>query len=280
MVIDAGSDHPGVEQLREKRTNAVTISNLFRYPVKGLSGESLDAVDLNVGYGMPLDRRFALALPSTEFDPANPKPVPKFKFVVLMKYERLASLSTKFDEATGRFEITDRSGTSLLETSLNEPAGIKTLEAFFGEFMQDVIPGTPRLVQAEGHQFTDVSVHSKSMMHAVSLINLASVRALEEATGETIDPNRFRANIYYDDGQPWSEFDLIGKTIMVGSTPMEVVRRTRRCPATQVNPATAERDLDVPALIKAHYEHTDLGVYAEIRQAGSVAVGDKIKLTD
>lgn len=261
-------------------TTAATITNLFRYPVKGLSGESLDAVDLNLGYGMPLDRKFALALPTTEFDPANPKPVPKFKFVVLMKHERLAKLSTKYDETTDLFEITDQSGVTLLETSLSDPAGIEALGAFFGEFMKDVITGVPRLVQAEGHQFTDVSVHSKSMMHAVSLINLASVRALEEATGETIDPNRFRANIYYDNGQPWSEFDLIGKTIMVGSTAMEVVRRTRRCPATQVNPATAERDLDVPALIKAHYEHTDLGVYAEIRQAGHVAVGDKIALSE
>lgn len=258
----------------------MTITKLFRYPIKGLSGESLDEVDLKLGYGMPLDRKFALALPTTEFDPANPKPVPKFKFVVLMKYERLARLSTRFDDATGRFEIRDQSGASLLETSLSEPAGIEALEAFIGEYMQDVIPGTPRLVQADGHQFTDVSVHSKSMMHAVSLINLASVRALEEATGEAVDPNRFRANIYYDNGQPWSEFDLIGKTINVGMTPMEVVRRTRRCPATQVNPATAERDLDVPALIKAHYQHTDLGVYAEIRQPGRVAVGDEISLAD
>jgi len=225
---------------------------------------------------VPLDRRFALALPSTEFDPANPKPLPKFRFVVLMKHERLARLSTRFEETTGRFQITDQSGTGLLDISLNEPAGIEALEAFFGEFMQDVIEGTPRLVQAEGHQFTDVSVHSKSMMHAVSLINLASVRALEQASGRRIDPNRFRANIYFDNGEPWSEFDLINQTITVGGASMEVVRRTRRCPATQVNPVTAQRDMDVPALLKAHYEHMDMGVYAEIRQSGTIAVGDEI----
>ncbi|MFK7966553.1 MAG: MOSC domain-containing protein [Burkholderiaceae bacterium] len=258
----------------------MTIKHLFRYPIKGLSGESLDTVELKPGYGMPFDRKFALALPGTEFDSANPKPVPKFKFVVLMKYERLASLTTRFDDQNSRFTITDQTGTTLVDTSLAEPAGIEALESFFADFMKDQIDGTPRLVQAEGHQFTDVSVHSKSMMHAVSFINLASVRALEEATGKKVDPDRFRGNILYDNDAPWSEFDLLGKTIQVGESSMEVVRRTRRCPATQVNPVTAERDLDVPALIKSNYDHMDMGIYAEIRQGGRVAVGDEIALSD
>jgi len=254
----------------------VTITNLYRYPVKGLSGEPLNSVELEPGHGMPFDRQFALALPGTEFDASNPKPLPKFKFAVLMKHERLASLATQFFDADSRFMINDQSGVRLLETSLNETAGVKALETFFGEFMNNEIAGVPRLVQAEGHQFTDVSVHSKSLMHAVSLINLASVRALETATGKRIDPNRFRANIYYDNGLPWSEFDLINKTIALGQTKMHVVRRTRRCPATQANALTAERDVDVPALHQANFDHTDLGIYAEIRQGGRLAVGDEV----
>ena len=49
-----------------------TIAAIYRYPVKGLSAEQLDRTTLAPGDCLPQDRRFAIALPSTRFDPGKP----------------------------------------------------------------------------------------------------------------------------------------------------------------------------------------------------------------
>ena len=56
------------------------------------------------------------------------------------------------------------------------------------------------------------------------------------------------------------------------------LRRTRRCAATEVNPATAERDAKPPKWLLEHYGHADLGIYAEVLEGGRVAVGDALEL--
>ena len=56
---------------------AVTVTDICRYPVKGLSAEHLERVALEPGEGLPHDRRFALAHGATTFDPHNPQWLPK-----------------------------------------------------------------------------------------------------------------------------------------------------------------------------------------------------------
>ena len=68
------------------------VENLYRYPVKGLSAEALEFVDLAPGQAMPWDRTFALAQGDAEFDPAAPVFRPKSNFMCLLKNERIASL--------------------------------------------------------------------------------------------------------------------------------------------------------------------------------------------
>ena len=69
-----------------------SIESIWRYPIKGLTPERLKAVTLTPGRCLPHDRRFALARSDTEFDPARPEWLPKIKFVMLMREERLAAL--------------------------------------------------------------------------------------------------------------------------------------------------------------------------------------------
>ena len=77
------------------------ISALYRYPVKGLSPEKLDRVELTPGGTMPWDRAFAIENGTADFDPAHPKHFPKIKFLMLMRHERLAALNTRFEDASG-----------------------------------------------------------------------------------------------------------------------------------------------------------------------------------
>jgi GntR family transcriptional regulator/MocR family aminotransferase len=110
----------------------------------------------------------------------------------------------------------------------------------------------------------------------ISLINLATVRALEQQWGVEIDPLRFRANIYIEGAKPWEEFDWIGSEIRIGGTVFSVDRKNGRCGATNVNPATGRRDLDIPSSLRAAFGHKNLGVYLIVREGGQIAVGDSV----
>jgi uncharacterized protein YcbX len=50
-----------------------------------------------------------------------------------------------------------------------------------------------------------------------------------------------------------------------------------RCAATNVDPETAARDLNIPHTLMRSYGHADCGVYAEVVNDGSVTVGDAIR---
>jgi GntR family transcriptional regulator/MocR family aminotransferase len=110
--------------------------------------------------------------------------------------------------------------------------------------------------------------------NVISLINLATVRALEVMWGASLDPLRFRANIYVDGPPAWSEFDWVGQEIRIGGVGFLVDRRNGRCGATNVNPATGARDLDIPRSLRTAFGHKDLGVYLVAQGDGRIAVGD------
>jgi uncharacterized protein len=109
-----------------------------------------------------------------------------------------------------------------------------------------------------------------------SLINRASIAALEAAMGVPVDPIRFRANADFDGPSAGSEHDWVDTEITVGAARLRVISPITRCAATQVNPVTAERDLDIVAALGRAFGHINMGVYAEVVAGGEVAVGDAL----
>src|SRR5512134_3948619 len=177
----------------------VTVARIYRYPVKGLSGEPLDRIELSIRQGLRGDRQFALARAGTRFETGEPHWLPKTSFLTLMQDERLAALTTSYCEADGTLTIC-RDGRQVVRAKITTPVGRGVVEEFFSAYLHEEISGRPKLVMApEGEMFSD---HSEPL---VSLINLASVQDLERVVGETINPLRFRANIYIDGAAPWSE---------------------------------------------------------------------------
>ena len=55
-----------------------------------------------------------------------------------------------------------------------------------------------------------------------------------------------------------------------------VDRRNGRCGATNVNPATGRRDLDMPGSLRAAFGHKELGVYLTVREGGRLTAGDQV----
>jgi hypothetical protein len=253
-----------------------TVAKLYRYPIKGLSAEALERVSLSPGRCLPQDRRFAIALGTTEFDPARPSWLSKTHFIMLMRDEALARLETRFDPDGATLSIAEN-GRPLVEASLSDPEGCRRIARFFDEFLGGAVAGPLRVVEAPGHAFADARPKpNASTEQYVSLINLASIRDLEGAIGARVDPIRFRANVYFDGPPAWQEQEWIERHIIVGGARLRVVSPITRCAATEVNPVTAERDLDVVKTLWRDYGHNLMGIYAEVTAAGELAVGDGI----
>jgi uncharacterized protein YcbX len=247
------------------------VQAIYRYPVKGLSAEALARTSLAPGQTLPADRRYAIENGPSGFDPAAPAYFPKIRFLMLMRNERLARLETRYDEATHVLAIR-AGGREVARGNLATAEGRATIEDFFRAFSADDLRGPPRVLQAEGHSFSDVS------RKVVSIINLASVAAIETAVGAPVHPLRFRANLYVTGWPAWHEFDLLGCEIAIGDAArLKIVKRIVRCAATNVDPDTGMRDLAIPATLSDTFGHMDCGVYAEVVRGGDIAVGDPVR---
>lgn len=257
-------------------TVLMKIDSLYRYPVKGLSPEALPSADVDTGHGFASDRLYAVTDGSFAFEEANPIPMPKTHFLMLARFERLALLKTKFNPDTHHLEV--GISDSLYNFSLRGAEGRKALAVFLTQFLAEPLRGQAEVVQAEGHQFTDISVHSPALMRSISLMNLATLRDLGNHVGRHLDPRRFRANIYFDGAAPWSELDWVGKTLQSGDVLLRIVRRTRRCKATSVDLERGMRDVDVPRAILDYRGHGDCGVYAEVISPGRLLPSAKLRL--
>lgn len=242
------------------------IARLYRYPVKGLSPEPLDSVAVAAGETVPFDRAYAIENGPGRFDPNAPRHLPKINFLMLMRDERLAALRSKFDDASETLTIS-RDGKQLVRGQLTTVLGRQLIEQFMAAYMKAELRGPPKIVRAPGHSFSDVAAK------CVHIVNLASVRELERTLGRTVDPLRFRANIYIDGAEPWSEFSWLDNEIQAGPVKLAIFARTSRCDATNVDPSTGARDMAIPAHLMRTWNHQDFGVYAKVLNDGNIAAG-------
>lgn len=245
------------------------IKALYRYPVKGLSPQPLARATLAPGQTVPADRLYAIENGPTGFDPAAPAYFPKQRFLMLMRNERLAALRADYDEASHTLVI-HRQGREAAQGDLRRPEGRAAIERFFAGYCADELRGPPKVLFGDGHSFSDVA------KKVVSIINLASVAAVEAVAGAPVDPLRFRANIYVAGWPAWHEFDLIGHELVAGRARLKVIKRIVRCAATEVDPQTGIRDLSIPRTLMQNFGHMDCGVYAEVIAGGDIAVGDRL----
>ncbi len=246
----------------------VAVSKIYRYPIKGLSAQPLSNVMLDADRPFPHDRIFALARPGAPIDREAPKWAKKGLFVMLMLDENLAQVNTHLDLDTLRLSVKE-GNREVAAAQLADAQDRAKIENFFWQLVP-TLRAAPALVRAAGGHFMD------KPDNVISLINLATVRALEAQWGVEIDPLRFRANIYIDGAKPWEEFDWVGSEIGIGGAIFSVDRKNGRCGATNVNPTTGRRDLDIPSSLRAAFGHKNLGVYLVVREGGQIAVGDLV----
>jgi uncharacterized protein len=247
------------------------IQAIYRYPIKGLSPEPLTRVPLAVGATLPADRLYAIENGPSGFEPGAPRHQPKQRYLMLMRNERLARLRSAFDDVSHTLAIASEGRE--VRGDLRSVEGRTAIERFFAAYCADELRGAPKVLHAPGFSFSDVAAK------VVSIINLASVAAIEGVVGAPVDPLRFRANVYVTGWPAWHEFDLLDRQITIGGAGLKVVKRIVRCAATNVDPATGIRDLAIPTTLLQHFGHGDCGIYAEVVAPGTIAVGDALHVS-
>jgi MOSC domain-containing protein len=246
-----------------------TIDSIYRYPIKGLSPEPLPAVRLEPGQTLPSDRRYAIENGPSGFDPDAPAWLSKIHYLMLMRNERLAGLRSHFDDRTHQLTIAE-GDKAVARGDLETAEGRAAIEAFFAANFSAELKGPPKILSGGGHSFSDVA------RKVVSIINLGSLRAIEDMVGQPVDLVRFRANLYAEGWPAWRELEMVGQMLAIGEVRLKVTKRIVRCAAVNVDPETAVRDLDIPPTLMRRLGHADCGIYAEVITGGAIAIGDAI----
>ncbi len=249
---------------------ATKINHILRYPVKSLTAEKISKTRLVSGCAIRNDRRFGLLLDTSVLNAATYDWMPKTKFLSLMRNERLAALETHFDDTTNMLTVLHQSR-QVAHGKLTDHAGRTNIEDFFKDYLGDDISQRPRIIESTGnHVFSD---HKRPVL---SLLNLASIKELEKHTLTPINPMRFRANLWLEGLAPWEEFNWLGYDIKINNAILSVTERIDRCAATNVNPNTAQRDLNIVKSLQKNYNHVDMGIFARVSIGGIIGVGDRV----
>jgi len=168
-----------------------------------------------------------------------------------MRDEKLAQLRIAFDEETGELAI-HRAG-------------------------KQVVRGTPKLLKAPGHMFTDTPEKF------LSLISLASITDLERVMRADVDPRRFRAHIYFEGAPALGRvrLDRQGDRDRSGALSGHGTHRPLRGDQRQSGDRGPRHERRQAALgTKRGFGHIDMGVYAKVigGGGGEIATGDRITL--
>ncbi|WP_377808355.1 MOSC domain-containing protein [Azospirillum sp. A29] len=247
-----------------------TLTVIRRYPVKGMSGQDLPAIELTAGQAIPLDRRYGLLHGPAALDTETQGWRLPSDFFTLDRTEKLAVLQSEFDEATQAL-IIRRGGRQVSRGRLDQPMGRNLLEQFFAAYLAGIVPGMPRLIEAQQGGF------GNSEEPSVTLLNLASLRDLEERIAkQPVDPRRLRANLLMDGIDPWAERGWVGRTLTVGKATLEVVEALDCTPGNDVSPDTGVADLSLTNIMERGYGHNQMLLRARVTGGGRIAVGDPV----
>ena len=227
------------------------VAELYRYPVKSLAPERLDAITITDDGRVLGDRVFAFRFATVrQTDP--PQWLPKTNYASLQHIPELAKLASTYDPESGILSICDPAGGMSASGDPSIASDRATLSDALSEwyaqtesFSQTRRKGGFVLVGdgANGtHQYHDTKEGRTTLHSQASVDQIAGALELESLNGL-----RFRSNIVIEGCAPWAEFDWRGRLLQFGDggPTMKVLKPVKRCLATHANPESGERDQDI-----------------------------------
>ena len=249
------------------------IIELWQFPLKGFGGSQIKFARLRPGSYFPNDRQFAISIGTAKTTHAIFSTwFPKAHFLQLMSNETLAEYSCRYSENTSQPELElFHFGKICIRINPKIPDDCQNLEIFIAKNLEKHLKGQPRLMQNKAQAFSDQPTP------LISIVYKSSLAAFASATNTIADNRRFRINIVIDGGDAFTEESLIGKKIKLGSALLYVKKPVGRCAAINVDPKTAFRsDCDYVAVMKREFGHSNIGIFAEVLNGGSINVGDPL----
>ena len=220
------------------------VAALWRYPVKSMAPEALEAVEVG-WHGLAGDRRWAFVRGGRERS--------DFPWMTIREDAAMLSHVPRFLEP----ERPDKSRTVVMtpggeELDVVDPA----LAASLGDGV--------RVIKQNRGVFDAMPL---------SLLTTQAVAELESLVGFGLDPQRFRPNLLVEASR--REDAWVGSVLRIGGMTMRVDQRDERCVVVNVDPDTGVRDASVLRTL-ARERSTCIGVYGSTVQPGRVAVGDAV----
>ncbi len=237
------------------------VCELWRYPVKSMQGEPLDAVAVDE-LGVVGDRQWALVDTDTGLA-LTARRVP----ALLYGHARLvADDRVEIELPDGSVPTDDRVLSEWLDRPVrltraaSDRRGTYEIAADFED------EAGSEWVQWNGPEGT---FHDSGRTR-VSVLSTGSIAAW--------DRRRFRGNVIVEAEGVGAENELVGRRISIGTVALDVVKPIGRCVmTTRPQPGGIERDLDVLRTINAERD-TWLGVGTLVVTPGQIAVGDELRV--
>ena len=231
------------------------IEAIFRYPVKSMGGERLEAAHLG-WHGLEGDRRLAFRRMDDrgEFPWLSASRLPELLLFAPHRPE---------DGAEGE-----------LPTHIRTPDG-KELPVFGEELAAEVgrrLGAPVQMMQLKHGMFDEASI---------SVIAFDTVREIERLAGRSPDVRRFRPNVLVRAlrSVPFQEDEWVGGVLSFGegddAPEVTVTMRDVRCSMVNLDPDSAH---SAPEVMKAVVlaNQNNAGVYGTVTRAGRLAVGQAI----
>jgi uncharacterized protein YcbX len=226
------------------------VAGLFRYPVKSMGAESLEAVEVS-WHGLTGDRRWAFLRDGMARS--------GFPWLTIRERPEMWRYLPRFAEP-GRPDSSP--------VVVRTPSGA-VLEAADPALAAELGTGVP------------VLKHDRGLFDTMplSLLTVQSVARLGALVGAELAPTRFRPNLVIAAAgdAAFQEDSWVGHGLLIGGLRMRVDQRDQRCVMVNVDPLTARRD---PAVLRAiaRQRQACFGVYGSVVAPGRVAVGDPVLL--
>jgi hypothetical protein len=230
------------------------VEAIFRYPVKSMAGESLEAAEIG-WHGLEGDRRLAFRRLEDRGG---------FPWLTASKLPDLLRFTPQ------------RQGGANLPTHIRTPEG-QAMPVFSQELAAEVgrLYGLPvQMMQLKQGIFDEASI---------SVIASATVHEISRLAGLNPDVRRFRPNIVARLLRPipFQEDEWLGGVLSFGegndAPAIIVTQRDVRCAMVNLDPDTATPAPEVlKAVVRANQNHA--GIYATVTRTGRVAVGQTIYL--
>lgn len=264
----------------------LTLSSIWRYPVKSMMGEELNACEITEK-GLLGDRAYGVIDAETGklANAKNPKKWPNM-FRYRAAFTEPPQNSTEIPPVRitfpdGRTIMSmEEDKNDLLSNSLNRRVHLSTPSSSEVQF-EGYIPEEIEELDDKGTIFTRTSPNETffdiDMVHIISTSTINYLRKL--APESRIEARRFRPNLIIEvpDTDAFVENSWVGKTVTIGEVQLKVSQETKRCIMTTLAQGDLPKDPDVLRTIVKNNAGS-FGVYATVVKPGRVSIGDQIEI--